>query len=364
MNPRRCFIHIVITLALIPWAAQESRAQELIPFEQNEKWGFINTRGETVIRPRFDEVQPFSEGLALVRNDDLKYGFIDASGEFVVEPQYYIAFSFSEGLAAVTKESPGTWGYIDHKGSFVIPAQFGWAGSFSDGMAEVLTAPDKGKPNVLKTGYIDKTGSLVIEDKYGWSEPFSDGLALIADDKPNAQEYFNRKAFIDKRGRRVTAFFSNAESFSEGLAAVEVDSLWGFIDTTGAVVIPPAYDFVLRPFTEGYAAVHCLNDKIAFIDRRGKKITGCSFEEAWAFAGGLAAVQTTGKGWGFINTRGRFVIRPQFAHADSFLNGLARVRIIKEGWIYEGYINPRGEYVIKPMKKREVEQSGNGESHN
>ena len=263
-----------------------------------------------------------------------------------------------------SKEPPGTWGYIDHKGNTVIPAKFAWAGSFSDGMAKVLIAPDPGAPNIDKSGYIDKTGNIVIEAKYGWAEQFSDGLALVADDKLDSNEYFNRKAFIDKKGDRVTDYFDSAESFSEGLAAVRVNWLWGFIDKTGTMVIPPTYDLVVRPFSEGYAAINCENDKIALINKKGKKLTECSFEEVWEFSEGLAAVQTTDKGWGFIDTKGRFSIKPQFAYADSFLNGLAKVRIIKDSWIYEGYINHQGEYVRKPVKKKKVGDKSDNASNN
>ena len=97
----------IITLFLILCVAQEAKAQALIPFEQNEKWGFINAKGEVVIKPQFDKVQPFSEGLALIKVD-LKNGFIDATGKFVIEPQYYNAFSFSEGVAAVSRSHPKT----------------------------------------------------------------------------------------------------------------------------------------------------------------------------------------------------------------------------------------------------------------
>ena len=219
-------------------------------------------------------------------------------------------------------------------------------------MAEILLAPDPKAPNIDKNGFIDKTGSVVIEPKYGWAESFSEGLALIAEDKPDSNAYFNRKAFIDNKGKRVTEFFKNAESFSEGLAAVEVNSLWGFVDKTGAIVIAPAYDFVLRSFADGYAAVHCDNDRIAFIDRTGKKLSECIFEETWGFEEGLAAVQTIDGKWGFMDTKGRLAIKPQFDYADSFLNGLAKVRITKDNSIYEGYINHRGDYVIRPVKKR------------
>ena len=55
----------------------------LKPAKQDGKWGFIDEQKAIVIAYAFDEVRPFSEGLAGVRVDD-KWGFIDLKGEFVI----------------------------------------------------------------------------------------------------------------------------------------------------------------------------------------------------------------------------------------------------------------------------------------
>lgn len=328
-------------------------AQQLIPYEREGKWGFINPQGQVVIKPQFDEVESFSEKLARV-SVGLDQGFIDEHGSVVIKPQFRCAFGFSEGLAPVARDCGGKWEYIDRDGKTVIPAKFSWAGQFSEGRAEVLLVADPNVPNILKSGYIDKSGNVVIDPKYGWSEPFSNGLALIADNKPDSNEYFNPKAFIDRNGKQATKFFQNAETFSEGLAGVEINSLWGFINRDGVVVIKPEYDFILREFENGFAAVNCRNDRVAFIDKKGRKITPCRFLEAWPFSEGLAGVQSQNKKFGFINTKGLFVVAPRFSYVDSFLHGLAKVRIVRSGWIYEGYINRHGRYVITPEKKRKV----------
>lgn len=54
----------------------------------------------------------------------------------------------------------------------------------------------------------------------------------------------------------------SAWDFSEGLAAVELDGEWGFIDKTGKEVIPLIYDDV-EVFREGLAVVK-LNEKWAY----------------------------------------------------------------------------------------------------
>jgi len=67
-----------------------------------------------VIQPIYGGALPFSGGLALVYLNG-KYGFIDTKGNTVVQPIYGGALPFSGGLALVYLN--GKWGYIDTKGT-------------------------------------------------------------------------------------------------------------------------------------------------------------------------------------------------------------------------------------------------------
>ena len=135
------------------------------------KWGFIDTKGEMVISPQFDEAGKFSEGLAAVFNQ-CRWGYIDKTGAFVIKPQFKFALEFSEGLAVVdphpANEGPcppgkshGKLGYINRSGKLVIEPQFDLAFRFIKGVARVSIVNPKDE-NDLKQGYIDKTG------KYFW----------------------------------------------------------------------------------------------------------------------------------------------------------------------------------------------------
>jgi len=82
-----------------------------------DKYGFINTRGEIVIKPQFDLTFNFSEGVAFVQKDG-KYGYVDQTGKMVIEPQFYFAKDFHNGLAKVGFAA-SSWGYIDKTGQLV-----------------------------------------------------------------------------------------------------------------------------------------------------------------------------------------------------------------------------------------------------
>jgi len=130
----------------------------------DNKWGFINKKGELVIPCIFDWPYSFSEGLAAVYNykNGKKMGFIDKKGEFVILCIYEYANDFYEGLARVKLNNK--WGFIDKKGEFVIPCIYESASDlvsdcfidFSEGIARVKLND--------KWGFIDKKGTQFWED--------------------------------------------------------------------------------------------------------------------------------------------------------------------------------------------------------
>ena len=81
---------------------------------------------------------------------------------------------------------------------------------------------------------------------------------------------------------RLKKIFPNhAEFFSEGLAPVEKNGKWGFIDKNGNVIISFLYDEV-KSMNNGVAKVK-LNGKWGFINSSGKEIVPCAYDEVTYF---------------------------------------------------------------------------------
>lgn len=101
-------------------------------------------------------------------------------------------------------------------------------GGFSEGLAPVNTG---------NWGFVDSSGSMVIKAVFDYAYPFSGGYALVQDEIEDG--YF----FIDHSGASLQDLrFKKAKSFSGQLAAVQIDNKWGYISTTGALVIEAEYD--------------------------------------------------------------------------------------------------------------------------
>jgi len=99
----------------------------LAEIELSGKYGFIDTTGKIIINPKFEKyIRKFSEGLAIIDVGGKK-GYINTKGEVVIQPQFYDARNFSEGLALVANDQIylNSWGYIDKKGEFIIPPIYG-----------------------------------------------------------------------------------------------------------------------------------------------------------------------------------------------------------------------------------------------
>ena len=243
----------------------------------NRKYGYINTKGEIVIRAQFDNAAPFKNGIAQVwlgaNNDPQNYdrgkvGLIDKSGEVIIEPQFDAVGDFSEGLALA--KIGKKWGYINLNGELVIKPQFEFALNFSEGLAAVK----KGD----KVGFIDRTGKFVIEPK-----------------------------------------FDNARQFSEGFAPVKLKKYgnWGYIDKTGRLVLEAGF-YDSSPFVNGVVSV-ITKEGNSCINKKGKKVDEINCKR---FSEGLAQIGVKGKK-GFIDESGKIVIEPQWDVVTDFRNGAA-----------------------------------------
>ncbi|MGP5550303.1 WG repeat-containing protein [Psychrobacter namhaensis] len=98
---------------------ESNRFTTLQPRQQDGKWGFVDDNDVTMITYSFDEVQPFSEGLAGVRIGR-EWGFVNLGGELV------IPFRFSNaGVSAA--------GHYKGKPAFVFTAGKAWIGNLKNG---------------------------------------------------------------------------------------------------------------------------------------------------------------------------------------------------------------------------------------
>lgn len=132
---------------------------------------------------------------------------MERSGEFIIDltPEFIQAiqkydevYPFSEGLAIVTKN--GKKGAINTLGQEVIPLILPDVSIslFSEGLAEVYDW------ETGKSGFIDMKGNFVINlPERTFTEPFSEGLALVYFEDMDLSDYHTIFNIIDKQGNKI-----------------------------------------------------------------------------------------------------------------------------------------------------------------
>lgn len=117
---------------------------------ENNKYGFADIKGNTIIEAIYDSVSDFSEGRSIVRKDGF-YGMIDRHGKLII-PAIYDEISWNDGTLAYV-DTNGRHGCLDRMGKTIIPPFYDNIGEFHAGIAIVK--------HDSKYGYVDLSGQLI-----------------------------------------------------------------------------------------------------------------------------------------------------------------------------------------------------------
>ncbi len=142
----------------------------------------------------------------------------------------------------------------------------------------------------------------------------------------------NKWGFVDSSGKVVIEpKYEAVKPFSEGLAAVVKDRRWGYIDKEGKEAIEPKYD-VVTPFSNDLAAVS-KGGKWGYIDKTGKLVIPLNYDDAHPFSEEYAGVKE-GNTWSYIDKTGKS-IAGGYKDIGKFACGLGAFKS-DQGW---GYID-------------------------
>jgi hypothetical protein len=199
--------------------------------EGKEKWGFVNSKGETSINPQFAKVGQFSNGLCAVADENDKWGYIDKTGKIVINYQFAEAHRFSGDYAIVMGGEK--YGTIDKNGKYTVNPQFDFI--FSDNNKLMVMQDDK-------WGWADLNGKILINPQFTDAYPFySSKLAAVHSG--------DKWGFVDKDGKIIiNPQFDKAFSFDGENALVDNGGQYGFIDEDGKYVVNPQFKEVSEDY--------------------------------------------------------------------------------------------------------------------
>ena len=248
---------------------------------EDEDWGVIDKTGNMVIEPKFAGPVMFHNGLARFKLDRSlfsTYGFVNTKGDTVISPTYEKAGEFSNGMCMVSGDGY-RYGYMNEKGIKVIPEQFEIGATFKVNGEYDFSDKEFSNGYVVvekdgKFGLMDKAGKMVLPYKFQALGKYSEGLLPAKKD--------SLFGFIDLTGNWVIKpAYKSAEAFHHGLAAVSkgpfLEEKWGFINRQGKIIIPLTiyanYSFN-KPmeFWNGVVACYVEKDVFGYINREGRVI--------------------------------------------------------------------------------------------
>lgn len=186
---------------------------------EDPKWFFIGEDYSVKIPYGYDTVGLFNEGLCPVKKGD-SWFYIGTNGLNSISANYHLASNFSNGTAKV-KDENGAY-LINLTGERISPIFYEEISSLQD---SVFGA--KGKGNAYWSLY-HLDGSVVLEDSFYYVEPSANGIICV--NRLGGLRFVNRKGEL-QFGRVLL----DAKAFSQGLACVQFERNWVFIDEKGKV---------------------------------------------------------------------------------------------------------------------------------
>lgn len=251
---------------------------------KNGKWGYIDKTGQEVIPCKYDQANPFHEGLASVRlSYDSGYGFIDTTGREVIRHRSEIEVpgEFSEGLVVVKNENNDRFFVLDKKGDKVFQGEYG--GGLYPPYSSFGMMP-YGAPAYIEK-FID--GKLYI--------PKGESGYKVYDTKGNKVKNVSDSE-MKQIEKRATA--GQAQTFTHTLFTGKVYGtetcelyLWGVKDADGKIIVPAEYDqasIYLEPkeidLSNGVIPVVLIEfSELSYMDRLGIFIPGDGSKEYYGY---------------------------------------------------------------------------------
>ncbi len=350
-------------------------AQSLKPIKCEDKYGFVNEKGDTIIPCKHDEWRIERNPITplFIVGQNKKFGLLDEKGKEIIPLKYDAIIEFNNNLVKVQLNEK--YGLLDLEGNEVLPIdndkiQTSWSsltcyffqknnkwGVFDPKAKKVITVPiydeminRKGELVMVrigkKYGIVNLSGKETINVMYDFIDILGANTILLKKDSLYGFSDASGKIRLPLKYQEI--LLPNYEWNYWGKInknarlAVKENGKWGFLNSKNEYAVPAKYERVGN-FRYDLAKVY-LNGKWEYINRSGKTAFAQQFADADDFWGGVAAVSKDGLKYGFIDTKGKPITEFKYDEAETMFQ-VARVAIDNK-W---GLINRIGKEIV-PLK--------------
>lgn len=352
----------------------------LIPVEINDRVGFVDTSGKIRIKPTYDEVSDFTEGLSIVHKGDSIF-YVNKENENTIGRIFTDALPFHNGLAPVKVNDK--WFLIDRLGEIkseafdeinemsedlyivkqnkfycaideygqkIQPCKFDKLGDFKNGCAYYQSEN--------KFGFVTKTG-YVHKPEFEW----------ISDFTPNKIGVFkihNKFGLVLATGKiLLEAKYDLIQSLPDNLYVLVLNNMYGYYSGNGCFLTELNYDYEKERSVNSYAKAPYLKlvrkpssparpRSEALMDLNGKLVIDFNaYQEIGLPSNGLIRIKKNNK-FGYVDKKLAISIAPKYLSATDFEDSVAIVST-KKGF---QLINTKGETLIDSEHKIEKASKG------
>jgi len=304
--------------------------------------GIIDCGGKIIIPTAYDYIHPFGTLNVAVAQIGEKYGAINIDSSVAIPFEYDYIYSFNNNNSTVAYKD-GVFVLLSLDGTLVTDKTYRYIEEFKNGIA---LAYSEGY------GYIDHSGNEIIDcvhtevkqgtslsvflkkdDKwalfnsngdnltgyiYNSVSGFENGLSAVSVSADNKEKY----GFVNDSGDVIIPFiYSSAQKFKYGKSIVSIGSNYGIIDVEGNTVIPFNYTGFNPSYDYNVIAAANKNSKWGLITFANSTLTSFAYDYIFDFQNGYAAVLRD-YNYGVIDTKGRIVIEVKYTSVQKALEAL------------------------------------------
>ena len=301
---------------------EKNVAMKYFPMYTNEKWGVIDSKGNIIISPQYDEyiVIPDSSKPIFICTYDVDYEKETYKTKVVNEKNEELFTNYDNieaienydnsnnlwyesGILKVSKD--GKYGIIDTNGKEIVKCDY-----------DSITAL-KGVENSLLTkkenqyGIIDNTGAVIIENKYSLIEPISNKFedGYIVKDEKNKYGVINysKSVAVENKYDDIKKVYGQGKYY-----IVKKDGTWEVIDTDGKEYLQGKYDDIIS-LNNGNAIVKD-GKKVGMVSiTDNKKIIDFNYDSITYAVGDNYIISQNSK-YGIIDGDGNKLLEPTYSN--------------------------------------------------
>lgn len=297
-------------------------AQKYFAVYTNEKWGVIDSKGNIVIEPTYDEtiIIPDSTKAVFICTYDVDYEKNTFKTKVLNEKNEEIMTGYEtvEALENYDNENTlwyekdvlrvkqdGKYGVLDFKEKLVVPCEYDSIVALKGTSNSLLTTKEG------KKGIIDNTGAVLIENEYknikAISDKYENGYIVQNESGKYGVISWNKKVAVEVKYDDVKSIYGNGNYY-----AVKESGKWKIVDTDGEEYLSGKYDDIISIDNEyavvkksGKYGVVSIADNTSVIDVKYQNIT---------YAAGSNYIVKLNNKYGIVDVNGVTLIEPTYSN--------------------------------------------------